>query len=156
MVALYTFYLPGYEEYLPSFIARKNGREEVKYDIPCMERYLKETFGFTIYQEQIMHLSRLLANFTREESDTLRKALGKKKQVVIDEMKPKFIEGGIKNGHNKNDLEKVWADWEKFGPYAYCKSHAVCYTWLAYQTAYLKAHYHDEYMSAYYEFYEKE
>ena len=156
LVALYTFYLPGYEEYLPSFIARKNGREEVKYDIPCMERYLKETFGFTIYQEQIMHLSRLLANFTREESDTLRKALGKKKQVVIDEMKPKFIEGGIKNGHNKNDLEKVWADWEKFGPYAYCKSHAVCYTWLAYQTAYLKAHYHDEYMSAYYEFYEKE
>lgn len=156
LVALFTFYLPGYEEYLPSFIARKNGREKVKYDIPCMERYLKETYGFTIYQEQIMHLSRLLANFTREESDILRKALGKKKQEVIDEMKPKFIEGGIKNGHNKNDLEKVWADWEKFGPYAYCKSHAVCYTWLAYQTAYLKAHYNDEYMSEYYEFYEKE
>jgi DNA polymerase-3 subunit alpha len=151
LVALYTFYLPGYEEFLPSFIARKNGREEIKYDIPSMERYLKETYGFTIYQEQIMHLSRLLANFTPEESDILRKALGKKKQVVIDEMKPKFMEGGVKNGYNPKDLEKVWADWEKFGPYAYCKSHAVCYTWLAYQTAYLKAHYPDEYMSAYYE-----
>lgn len=152
LVALYTFYLPGYEEFLPSFIARKNGREEIKYDIPCMERYLKETYGFTIYQEQIMHLSRFIANFTCEESDDLRKALGKKKQIVLDEMKPKFIEGGRKNGHNSKDLEKVWAEWEKYGPYAYCKSHAVCYTWLAYQTAYLKAHYPDEYMSAYYEF----
>ena len=152
LVALHTFYLPGPEEYLTSFIARKNGREEVKYDIPCMERYLKETCGITIYQEQIMHLSRLLANFTRGESDTLRKVLGKKKQEVIDEMKPKFIEGGIKNGHDPKSLENVWADWEKMGPYAYCKSHAVCYTWLAYQTAYLKAHYPDEYMSAYYEF----
>jgi len=152
LVAFSVFYLPGYEQYLPSFIARKNGREEVKYDIPCMERYLKETYGFTIYQEQIMHLSRLLANFTPEESDILRKALGKKKQVVIDEMKPKFMEGGVKNGYNPKDLEKVWADWEKFGPYAYCKSHAVCYTWLAYLTAYLKAHYPHEYMSAFYEF----
>ena len=152
LVAFSVFYLPGFEKYLPSFIARKNGREEVKYDIPCMERYLKETYGFTIYQEQIMHMSRLLANFTPEESDILRKALGKKKQVVIDEMKPKFMEGGVKNGYNPKDLEKVWADWEKFGPYAYCKSHAVCYTWLAYQTAYLKAHYPDEYMSVFYEF----
>ena len=153
LVALNTFYLPGPVEYLTSFIARKNGREEVKYDIPCMERYLKETCGITIYQEQIMHLSRLLANFTRGESDTLRKALGKKKQVVIDEMKPKFIEGGVKNGYDSKELEKVWADWEKMGPYAYCKSHAVCYTWLAYQTAYLKAHYPDEYRSAFYEYY---
>lgn len=152
LVAFYVFYLPGHEQYLPSFIARKNGREEFKYEIPCMERYLKETYGFTIYQEQIMHLSRLLANFTREESDTLRKAMSKKKQEVIDEMKPKFIEGGIKNGHDPKNLENVWADWEKFGPYAYCKSHIVCYTWLAYQTAYLKAHYPDEYMSAFYEF----
>ena len=152
LVAFYVFYLPGHEQYLPSFIARKNGREEFKYEIPCMERYLKETYGFTIYQEQIMHLSRLLANFTREESDTLRKAMSKKKQEVIDEMKPKFIEGGIKNGHDPKTLENVWADWEKFGPYAYCKSHIVCYTWLAYQTAYLKAHYPDEYMSAFYEF----
>lgn len=151
LVAFRVFYSPGYEQYLSSFIARKNGREEIKYDIPSMERYLKETYGFTIYQEQIMHLSRLLANFTPEESDILRKALGKKKQVVIDEMKPKFMEGGVKNGYNPKDLEKVWADWEKFGPYAYCKSHAVCYTWLAYQTAYLKAHYPDEYMSAFYE-----
>ena len=155
LVAFYTFYLPGYEEFLPSFIARKNGREEIKYDIPCMERYLKETYGFTIYQEQIMHLSRLLANFTPEESDILRKALGKKKQVIIDEMKPKFIEGGIKNGHDPKNLEKVWADWEKFGPYAYCKSHAVCNTWLAYQTAYFKAHYPEEYMSVFYEFSQK-
>ena len=151
LVAFRVFYSPGYEQYRSSFIARKNGREEIKYDIPSMERYLKETYGFTIYQEQIMHLSRLLANFTPEESDILRKALGKKKQVVIDEMKPKFMEGGVKNGYNPKDLEKVWADWEKFGPYAYCKSHAVCYTWLAYQTAYLKAHYPDEYMSAFYE-----
>ena len=152
LVAFRVFYSPGYEQYLSSFIARKNGREEIKYDIPCMVRYLKETYGFTIYQEQIMHLSRLLASFTPEESDTLRKALGKKKQVVIDEMKPKFIAGGIKNGYDSKDLEKVWADWEKMGPYAYCKSHAVCYTWLAYQTAYLKAHYPDEYRSAFYEF----
>ena len=151
LVAFRVFYSPGYEQYLSSFIARKNGREEIKYDIPYMERYLKETYGFTIYQEQIMHLSRLLANFTREESDILRKAMGKKKQVVIDEMKPKFMEGGVKNGHDPKSLENVWADWEKMGPYAYCKSHAVCYTWLAYQTAYLKAHYPEEYMSAFYE-----
>jgi len=152
LVAFYVFYSPGHEENLPSFISRKNGREEIKYDIPSMERYLKETYGFTIYQEQIMHLSRLLANFTPEESDILRKALGKKKQGVLDEMKPKFIEGGRKNGHDPKDLEKVWTDWEKYGPYAYCKSHMVCYTWIAYQTAYLKAHYPDEYMSAFYEF----
>lgn len=117
-----------------------------------MERYLKETYGFTIYQEQIMLLSRFLANFTREESDILRKAMDKKKQVVLDEIKPKFIEGGRKNGHDPKDLEKVWVEWEKYGPYAYCKSHAICYTWIAYQTAYLKAHYPDEYMSVYYEF----
>ena len=135
LVAFRVFYSPGYEQYLSSFIARKNGREEIKYDIPCMVRYLKETYGFTIYQEQIMHLSR------------------KKKQVVIDEMKPKFIEGGVKNGYDSKDLEKVWANWEKMGPYAYCKSHAVCYTWLAYQAAYLKAHYPDEYRSAFYEYY---
>ena len=152
LVAFSVFYLPRYEKYLPSFIARKNGREEIKYDIPCMERYQKETYGFTLYQEQIMHLSRILANFTREESDILRKALGKKKQEVLDEMKPKFIEGGRKNGHDPKDLKKVWVEWEKYGPYAYCKSHAVCYTWIAYQTAYLKAHYPDEYMSVYYEF----
>ena len=156
LVAFSVFCLPGHEEFLPSFIARKNGREEIKYVIPCMGRYLKETYGFTIYQEQIMHLSRLLANFTREESDILRKALDKKKQEVLDEMKPKFMEGGTKNGHNPKDLEKVWAEWEKFGPYAYCKSHAVCYTWLAYQTAYLKVHYPDEYMSAYYEFHKND
>ena len=148
LVALNTMLRPGPMEYIPSLIARKNGSEEIKYDIPCMERYLKESYGITIYQEQIMHLSRLLASFTREESDTLRKALGKKKQDVLDEMKPKFMEGGQQNGHDSNILEKIWNDWEnKFGSYAYCKSHAVCYTWLAYQTAFLKAHYPDEYMS---------
>lgn len=149
LVALNTIFLPGLIEYIPSLIARKNGSEEIKYDIPCMERCLKETYGFTIYQEQIMHLSRLLANFTREDSNILCKALGKKKQVVLDEMKPKFLEGGRKNGYDPIILEKVWYDWENiFGSYAYCKSHAVCYTWLAYQTAYLKAHYPNEYMSA--------
>lgn len=148
LVALNTMLRPGPMEYIPSLIARKNGSEEIKYDIPCMERYLKESYGITIYQEQIMNLSRLLSNFTREESDILRKALGKKKQVVIDEMKPKFIEGGRQNGHDSKILEKIWDDWEELGSYAFCKSHAVCYTWLAYQTAYLKAHYPDEYMSA--------
>ena len=153
LVAFYVFYASSHIDDLPSFIARKNGREEIKYDIPCMERYLKETYGFTLYQEQIMHLSRILANFTPEESDILRKALGKKKQVILDDMKPKFIEGGTKNGHDPKILEKIWNDWEnKYGPYAYCKSHMVCYTWIAYQTAYLKAHYPDEYMSAFYEF----
>ena len=113
-----------------------------------MERYLKDTCGITIYQEQLMNLSRLIAGFTREESDTLRKAMGKKKQELIDSLKPKFLEGGKKKGHDPKILEKIWKDWEKYGPFAYCKSHAVCYTWLAYKTAYLKAHYPVEFMSA--------
>ena len=149
LVAINTIYRPGPMKYIPSLIERKNGNEEIKYDIPCMERYLKDSYGITIYQEQIMHLSRLLANFTREESDILRKALGKKKQEVLDELKAKFVEGGKQNGHDSKILEKIWNDWEnKYGLYAYCKSHAVCYTWLAYQTAYLKTHYPNEYMSA--------
>ena len=149
LVALNTIFRPGPMELIPSLIARKNGSEEIKYDIPCMERYLKDSYGITIYQEQIMNLSRLLANFTREESDILRKALGKKKHEVLDEMKVKFVEGGKQYGHDSKILEKIWNDWEnKYGLYAYCKSHAVCYTWLAYQTAYLKAHYPNEYMSA--------
>lgn len=147
LVALYVQNIPGLESFLPSFIARKNGHEDIKYDIPIMDIYLKDTYGILIYQEQLMNLSRLLANFTPDESDRLRKAMGKKKQEIIDEMKPKFIEGGIKNGHNPKILEKVWADWEEYGPFVYCKSHAVCYTWLAYQTAYLKAHFPTEYMS---------
>jgi len=149
LVALCTQFRPGPVENIPSFIARKNGHEEIKYDIPCMEKYLKETYGFTIYQEQIMHLSRVIASISREESDILRKALGKKKQEVLDEMKPKFIKGGRKNGHDPSILEKIWNDWvNKYGLYAYCKSHAVCYTWLAFQAAYLKAHYPNEFMSS--------
>lgn len=148
LVTLYIFILPGINSYLPSYIAKKNGQKKIKYNIPCMERYLKDTCGITIYQEQLMNLSRQLAGFTREESDILRKAMGKKKQEIMDSLKPKFIEGGIKNGYDRKKLEKVWAEWEKYGPYAYCKSHAVCYTWLAYKTAYLKAHYPVEYMTA--------
>ena len=135
-------------DYIPSFIARKNGREEIKYDIPCMEKYLKDTYGITVYQEQVMLLSRQLANFTRGESDALRKAMGKKKKAIVDAMKPKFIEGGKKNGHDPKVLEKIWADWEKFASYAFNKSHATCYSWVAYQTAYLKANYASEYMAA--------
>lgn len=148
LVALNVLSLPGIEMFLPSYIARKNGREEIKYDIPCMERYLKDTCGLLIYQEQLMNLSRQLAGFTREESDTLRKAMGKKKQELIDSLKPKFLEGGKKKGHDPKILEKIWKDWEKYGGYLYCKAHFVCYTWLAYQTAYLKAHFPAEYMSA--------
>lgn len=148
LIALDVLVLPGLERFLPSFIARKNGCEEIKYDIPCMERYLKDTYGLLIYQEQLMNLSRLIAGFTREESDTLRKAMGKKKQEIIDSLKPKFIEGGKKNGYDSKILEKIWKEWEKYGGYLFCKAHAVCYTWLAYQTAYLKAHFPAEYMSA--------
>lgn len=114
---------------------------------PIMDIYLKDTYGILIYQEQLMNLSRLLANFTPDESDRLRKAMGKKKQEIIDSLKPMFIERGTKNGHNPKTLEKIWGDWEKYGPYLFCKAHAVSYTWLAYQTAYLKAHYPVEYMS---------
>ena len=113
-----------------------------------MEKYLKDTYGITVYQEQVMLLSRLLADFTRGESDALRKAMGKKKKDIVDAMKPKFIEGGMKNGHDPKILEKIWSDWEKFASYAFNKSHAVCYAWVAYQTAYLKAHYPAEYMAA--------
>ncbi len=148
LIAMNALYRPGPMDYIPSFIARKNGREEIKYDIPIMEKYLKDTYGITVYQEQVMLLSRLLADFTRGESDALRKAMGKKKKDIVDKMKPKFIEGGKKNGHDPKILEKIWGDWEKFASYAFNKSHAVCYAWVAYQTAWLKAHYPAEYMSA--------
>ena len=148
IIAMNALYRPGPMDYIPSFIARKNGREEIKYDIPCMEKYLKDTYGITVYQEQVMLLSRQLANFTRGESDALRKAMGKKKKAIVDAMKPKFIEGGQKNGHDPKVLEKIWADWEKFASYAFNKSHATCYSWVAYQTAYLKANYASEYMAA--------
>ena len=148
LIAMNALYRPGPMDYIPSFIARKNGREEIKYDIPCMEKYLKDTYGITVYQEQVMLLSRLLADFTRGESDALRKAMGKKKKDIVDAMKPKFIEGGQKNGHDPKVLEKIWADWEKFASYAFNKSHAACYSWVAYQTAYLKANYPAEFMAA--------
>ena len=148
LIAMNALYRPGPMDYIPSFIARKNGREPITYDIDCMEKYLKDTYGITVYQEQVMLLSRQLADFTRGESDALRKAMGKKKKDIVDAMKPKFIDGGKKNGHDPKILEKIWADWEKFASYAFNKSHAACYSWVAYQTAYLKANYPAEYMAA--------
>ena len=148
LIAMNALYRPGPMDYIPEFIARKNGKSPITYDIPCMEKYLKDTYGITVYQEQVMLLSRLLANFTRGESDALRKAMGKKKKDIVDAMKPKFIEGGVANGHDPKILEKIWGDWEKFAEYAFNKSHATCYSWVAYQTAYLKAHYPAEFMAA--------
>ena len=148
LIAMNALYRPGPMDYIPSFIARKRGDEPITYDIPCMEKYLKDTYGITVYQEQVMLLSRQLADFTRGESDALRKAMGKKKKDIVDAMKPKFIEGGKKNGHDPKVLEKIWADWEKFASYAFNKSHAACYSWVAFQTAYLKANYPAEYMAA--------
>ncbi len=148
IIAMNALYRPGPMDYIPQFISRKQGREPIEYDISIMEKYLKETYGITVYQEQVMLLSRLLANFTRGESDTLRKAMGKKQKDKLDKLKPKFIEQGKVNGHDEKVLEKIWADWEKFASYAFNKSHATCYSWVAYQTAYLKAHYPAEFMAA--------
>ena len=148
LIAMNALYRPGPMDYIPQFIRRKHGLEPVTYDIPVMEKYLKDTYGVTVYQEQVMLLSRLLANFTRGESDQLRKAMGKKIIKMLEELKPKFINGGKANGHNEKTLEKIWADWEKFASYAFNKSHAACYSWVAYQTAYLKAHYPAEFMAA--------
>ncbi len=148
LIAMNALYRPGPMDYIPQFIARKHGIEPIEYDIPIMEKYLKDTYGITVYQEQVMLLSRLLADFTRGESDALRKAMGKKLRDKLDEMKPKFISGGEKNGHNAKVLEKIWGDWEKFASYAFNKSHATCYSWIAYQTAYMKANYPAEYMAA--------
>ena len=148
LIAMNALYRPGPMDYIPQFIRRKHGLEPVTYDIPIMEKYLKDTYGVTVYQEQVMLLSRLLANFTRGESDQLRKAMGKKIMAMLAELKPKFINGGKANGHPEKVLEKIWADWEKFASYAFNKSHAACYSWVAYQTAYLKAHYPAEFMAA--------
>ena len=148
LIAMNALYRPGPMDYIPDFIDRKHGRKPIEYDIPVMEKYLKDTYGITVYQEQVMLLSRLLGNFTRGESDALRKAMGKKLRDKLDQMKPKFIEGGKSNGHDPNTLEKIWQDWEKFASYAFNKSHATCYSWVAYQTAYLKANYPPEYMAA--------
>ena len=148
LIAMNALYRPGPMDYIPDFIDRKHGRKPIEYDIPVMEKYLKDTYGITVYQEQVMLLSRLLADFTRGESDALRKAMGKKLRDKLDHMKPKFVEGGRKNGHDPKVLEKIWGDWEKFASYAFNKSHATCYSWVAYQTAYLKANYPAEYMAA--------
>lgn len=148
LIAMNALYRPGPMDYIPDFIARKHGRSPIVYDIPIMEQYLKDTYGVTVYQEQVMLLSRLLANFTRGQSDTLRKAMGKKMIEKMNELKALFIEGGQKNGHDPKVLDKIWADWEKFASYAFNKSHATCYSWVAFQTAYLKANYPAEYMAA--------
>ncbi len=148
LIAMNALYRPGPMDYIPQFIRRKHGTEPIEYDIPCMEKYLKETYGITVYQEQVMLLSRQLADFTRGQSDTLRKAMGKKQIDKMNELEALFYEGGEKNGHDKKVLNKIWEDWKKFASYAFNKSHATCYSWVAYQTAYLKANYPSEYMAA--------
>ncbi|MCX7550977.1 DNA polymerase III subunit alpha [Xanthomarina sp. F2636L] len=148
LIAMNALYRPGPMEYIPSFTKRKHGLEEIDYDLPAMEEYLKETYGITVYQEQVMLLSQKLADFTKGEADVLRKAMGKKQIAVLDKMKPKFIAQAEAKGHDAKKLEKIWKDWEAFASYAFNKSHSTCYAWIAYQTAYLKAHYPAEYMAA--------
>ena len=148
LIAMNALYRPGPMEYIPSFVRRKHGEEEIEYDLPAMEEYLKETYGITVYQEQVMLLSQKLANFTKGEADVLRKAMGKKQKEVLDKMKPKFVKQAGENGHPADKLEKIWTDWEAFAAYAFNKSHSTCYAWIAYQTAYLKAHYPAEYLAA--------
>lgn len=148
LIAMNALYRPGPLEYIPSFIKRKHGEEPIIYDLDDCEEYLKETYGITVYQEQVMLLSQKLAGFTKGEADTLRKAMGKKQKDVLDKMKPTFIERGVEKGHDANTLEKIWKDWEAFASYAFNKSHSTCYAWVAYQTAYLKANYPAEYMAS--------
>ena len=148
LIAMNALYRPGPMEYIPSFVDRKHGREEISYDLPEMEEYLKETYGITVYQEQVMLLSQKLANFTKGQADMLRKAMGKKIFALLEKLKPLFIDGGRKNGHPEDVLEKIWKDWEAFAAYAFNKSHSTCYAFIAYQTAYLKAHYPAEYMAS--------
>ncbi|MDC8001510.1 DNA polymerase III subunit alpha [Aequorivita todarodis] len=148
LIAMNALYRPGPMEYIPSFVRRKHGEEEIEYDLPEMEEYLKETYGITVYQEQVMLLSQKLAGFTKGEADQLRKAMGKKQKAVLDKMKPQFVAQAAEKGHDPEKLEKIWKDWEAFASYAFNKSHSTCYAWIAYQTAYLKAHYPAEYMAA--------
>ena len=147
LIAMNALYRPGPIAYIPNFIARKHGTEEIKYDLPEVEEYLGETYGITVYQEQVMLLSQKLGNFTKGDADVLRKAMGKKQIEVLNKMKVKFMEGGASNGHDTKILEKIWTDWEAFAQYAFNKSHSTCYAFVAYQTAYLKAHYTEEYMA---------
>jgi DNA polymerase-3 subunit alpha len=148
LIAMNALYRPGPLEYIPDFIARKHGRQQVTYDLPAMEEYLADTYGITVYQEQVMLLSQKLAGFSKGDADVLRKAMGKKQKAVLDKMKGQFIEGAVAKGHPADKLEKIWTDWEAFASYAFNKSHSTCYAFVAYQTAYLKAHYPSEYMAA--------
>lgn len=148
LIAMNALYRPGPMEYIPNFISRKHGREDINYDLPEMEEYLKDTYGITVYQEQVMLLSQKLANFSKGQADLLRKAMGKKLIDLLAKLKPQFLDGGESNGHPREVLEKIWKDWEAFASYAFNKSHSTCYAWIAYQTAYLKAHYPAEYMAA--------
>ncbi|PHQ29935.1 DNA polymerase III subunit alpha [Leeuwenhoekiella nanhaiensis] len=148
LIAMNALYRPGPMEYIPSFIARKHGEEEIQYDLPAMQEYLEETYGITVYQEQVMLLSQSLAGFSKGDADVLRKAMGKKIFALLEKLKPQFLDGGEKNGHPREILEKIWKDWEAFAAYAFNKSHSTCYAWIAYQTAYCKAHYPAEYMAA--------
>ncbi|HRI78824.1 MAG TPA: DNA polymerase III subunit alpha, partial [Cyclobacteriaceae bacterium] len=148
LIAMNALYRPGPMEYIPNFIARKHGREPIRYDLPEMEEYLKDTYGITVYQEQVMLLSQKLAGFSKGDADVLRKAMGKKQKEVLDKMKDKFIAGCKKNGHDERIADKIWKDWEAFAQYAFNKSHSTCYSLVAYHTAYLKANYPAEYMAA--------
>jgi DNA polymerase-3 subunit alpha len=148
LIAMNALYRPGPLEYIPSFVDRKNGKEEISFDLPEMAEYLDETYGITVYQEQVMLLSQKLAGFSKGDADVLRKAMGKKIFALLQKLKPQFIDGGKSNGHPEAVLEKIWKDWEAFAAYAFNKSHSTCYAWIGYQTAYLKAHYPAEYMAA--------
>ena len=148
LIAMNALYRPGPMDYIPDFVDRKQGRKPIEYDLPAMEEILKDTYGITVYQEQVMLLSRKLADFTRGEADTLRKAMGKKMLDLLNSLKDKFIAGGTKNGHPQEILERIWKDWVKFASYAFNKSHATCYAWVSYQTGYLKAHYPAEFQAA--------
>ena len=148
LIAMNALYRPGPMEYIPSFIRRKHGDEAIEYDLPEMEEHLNDTYGITVYQEQVMLLSQKLANFSKGDADVLRKAMGKKIFALLQKLKPQFLDGGERNGHPREVLEKIWKDWEAFASYAFNKSHSTCYAWIAYQTAYLKAHYPAEYMAA--------
>ncbi len=148
LIAMNALYRPGPMEYIPSFIARKHGKEKIEYDLPVMEDYLKETYGITVYQEQVMRLSQAMAGFTRGEADSLRKAMGKKIRAMMDQLKEKFIAGCVERGLDEEKVKKVWKDWEAFAQYAFNKSHSTCYAYVSYQTAYLKAHYPGEFMAA--------
>jgi DNA polymerase-3 subunit alpha len=148
LIAMNALYRPGPLAYIPNFIDRKHGREAITYDLPEMEEYLKETYGITVYQEQVMLLAQKLGGFSKGDADVLRKAMGKKQKHVLDKMKKQFIDGATEKLYPKERLEKIWTDWEAFAQYAFNKSHSTCYAYVAYQTAYLKSHYPGEYMAA--------